>query len=105
MSPSEAEKELAGTYSRDKNEILFSRFGINYNNEPNVCKKGSSIFREYTATPPPPDAPDAQLSKTQLEKRKKATRKAEVVLYSGDVIQDKFWEEHPYILGGKEVGC
>ena len=30
----------------DKNEILFSRFGINYNNEPDMFKKGSVIYRD-----------------------------------------------------------
>lgn len=37
---------MQGTVSGDKNEILFSRFGINYNNEPEVYKKGSVLFRE-----------------------------------------------------------
>lgn len=31
-----AEKILNGSFSKDKNEILFSRFGINYNNEPEM---------------------------------------------------------------------
>lgn len=34
-----------GTVSGDKNEILFSRFGINYNNEPEVWKKGTVVYR------------------------------------------------------------
>ncbi|RAL68152.1 hypothetical protein DID88_008862 [Monilinia fructigena] len=42
-----AEKELAGSLAADKNEILFSRFGINYNNEPEIYKKGSVMFRDY----------------------------------------------------------
>lgn len=42
----EAEKELSGTYSSDKNEILFSRFGINYNNEPELYRKGSVAYRD-----------------------------------------------------------
>ena len=32
----------------DKNEILFSRFGINYNREPEIFKKGSVIFRDVS---------------------------------------------------------
>lgn len=39
-----------GTISSDKNEILFSKFGINYNNEPEIYKKGSVIFRDVGAT-------------------------------------------------------
>lgn len=69
MTNQEAEKELAvrdhyltwklmltetqGSLSADKNEILFSRFGVNYNNEPEIFKKGSVIFRDvcvYTVT-------------------------------------------------------
>lgn len=37
-----------GTVSGDKNEILFSRFGINYNNEPEVWKKGTVVFRDVS---------------------------------------------------------
>ena len=29
----EAENQLRGTFAKDKNELLFSTFGINYNNE------------------------------------------------------------------------
>lgn len=40
-----------GTFSADKNEILFSRFGINYNNEPEVFKKGSILYRDVGVSP------------------------------------------------------
>lgn len=46
----EAEKTLAGTLAADKNEILFSRFKINYNNEPEIFKKGSVVFRDVRKT-------------------------------------------------------
>lgn len=35
-----------GTVSSDKNEILFKRFGINYNNEDEMYKKGSVVYRQ-----------------------------------------------------------
>ena len=35
-----------GSLAADKNEILFSRFKINYNNEPEIYKKGSVVFRD-----------------------------------------------------------
>src|SRR5438045_8438415 len=35
-----------GTLSSDKNEILYSKFKINYNNEPDMYKKGSVVFRD-----------------------------------------------------------
>ena len=34
----------AGTFSADKNEILFSECGVNYNNEPAINRKGSFLF-------------------------------------------------------------
>ena len=40
-----------GTLSADKNEILFSRFHINYNNEPEIFKKGSVVFRDVSLLP------------------------------------------------------
>lgn len=53
MTPTAAEEELKGTVAADKNEILFSRFGINYNNEPDMFRKGSVVFREYALVAPP----------------------------------------------------
>ena len=36
-----------GTQASDKNEILFTEFGINYNNELEIFKKGSVMYRNY----------------------------------------------------------
>ncbi|KIW12635.1 hypothetical protein PV08_09913 [Exophiala spinifera] len=47
MSQTEAEEFLKGTLASDKNEILWSRFGINYNDEPEMFRKGSVVYREY----------------------------------------------------------
>ena len=35
-----------GTLAADKNELLFLRFGINYNNEPEMYRKGSVVCRD-----------------------------------------------------------
>lgn len=48
LSNKESEEALKGTLAADKNEILFSRFGINYNREPEIYKKGSVIFRDVS---------------------------------------------------------
>ncbi|KAK4542839.1 hypothetical protein LTR36_006215 [Oleoguttula mirabilis] len=106
MSNTEAEQALKGTVSADKNEILFSRFGINYNNEPLIYRKGTVVYRSYErnsvqngegsrieAAPP--------TSKTQLEKERKRKQKATVAVEHVDVIGDAFWEAHPYILASK----
>lgn len=45
MSAREAEARLSGTLSSEKNEILFKDCGINYNNEPEMYKKGTLITR------------------------------------------------------------
>ena len=41
----EAHAQLKGTFSKDKNELLFSQFGINYNSEPEVYKRGTILIR------------------------------------------------------------
>ncbi|GFP56628.1 hypothetical protein ACSS6W_004877 [Trichoderma asperelloides] len=106
----EAEKTLAGTLAADKNEILFSRFKINYNNEPEMFKKGSIIFRDYELVEPGSHneaaAADALAepvvqSKSQAEKDKKRRAKAKVVVEHLDIIRDEFWDKRPWILSGK----
>ncbi|KAL2847941.1 putative tRNAHis guanylyltransferase [Aspergillus pseudodeflectus] len=115
MSNTDAEQELKGTVSSDKNEILFKRFGINYNNEKEIYKKGSVVFRQYqleeTKTGPESKVSQAQgeeestaqekISKTQQEKIRKQRRKAQVVVEHVDIIKDEFWERRPWILSGK----
>jgi tRNA(His) guanylyltransferase len=112
MTPTEAEEELKGTVAAGKNEILFSRFGINYNNEDEMYKKGSMVFREY-AQPGEQGmtlgadsyTTGSERSKTQQEKQRKAKAKAEVVVKHLDIIKDSFWEQRPWLLGGKAKGC
>jgi tRNA(His) 5'-end guanylyltransferase len=40
----EAHGDLKGTFSKDKHAILFDRFQMNYNNEPEIFKKGSILI-------------------------------------------------------------
>jgi len=107
-----AEKELAGSLSADKNEILFSRFRINYNNEPEIYKKGSVVFRDYElvepgAAPDPADEYSAktieqiELSRTQEEKDRKRRAKARITVQHLDIIKDEFWERRPWLLSNK----
>ncbi|CAN2391580.1 tRNA guanylyltransferase activity [Pristimantis euphronides] len=44
LTPAQAQDRLKGTLAREKNEILFSEFNINYNNEPAMYRKGSVIL-------------------------------------------------------------
>lgn len=105
MSQTEAELELKGSLSSDKNEILFKRFGINYNNEAMIYKKGSVVYRRYDAKEEKVGESGGKdagpKSRTQMERERKRKMKAEVVVEHVDLIQDGFWEARPYILAGK----
>ena len=63
------------TNSSGKNELLFSQFGINYNNEPEQFRKGTVLVRAPLATPGIesghtggllPPVPDASSTHTSL---------------------------------------
>uniref|UniRef100_A0A2K5NCT1 Probable tRNA(His) guanylyltransferase n=1 Tax=Cercocebus atys TaxID=9531 RepID=A0A2K5NCT1_CERAT len=44
LTPVQAQGRLQGTLAADKNEILFSEFNINYNNEPLMYRKGTVLI-------------------------------------------------------------
>lgn len=110
-SAAEAEQVLKGTLAADKNEILFSRFGINYNNEPQVYRKGTVLYRSYELEQPAVNGDVAQdvhsgrasdpTSKSQIDKERKRKQKATLTTEHVDIIGDAFWEAHPYILASK----
>ncbi|KAJ5581688.1 hypothetical protein N7535_000308 [Penicillium sp. DV-2018c] len=109
MSNTDAEQELKGTVSGDKNEILFSRFGINYNNELEIYKKGTVLYRQYELEEPKstnsadevPSVAQTKQSRSQQDKFRKLRRKAQVVVDHVDIIKDEFWEKRPWLLSGK----
>ncbi|KAK4555931.1 tRNA-His guanylyltransferase [Recurvomyces mirabilis] len=109
MSATDAEQALKGTLSADKNEILFSRFGINYNKEPQVYRKGTVVYRSYDSAAQTNGVShddhvkkqaDAR-SKTQMQKELKRKQKASIATDHVDIIGDAFWDTHPYILASK----
>ncbi|KAG7241819.1 hypothetical protein INR49_024789 [Caranx melampygus] len=91
----QAEDRLKGTLAADKNEILFSEFDINYNNESALHRKGTTLIwekRDETVTKRM-KVPDEE------EKRVPVIRsRRRVQAYHCDIIGDQFWEEHPDIL-------
>jgi tRNA(His) guanylyltransferase len=108
MEAREAEEALKGTVSGDKNEILFSRFGINYNNEPEMYRKGTVMYRSYEDEEQGKEGSLARAgktsdgsSKTQLEKERKKKMKAKIAMEYVDIIGDAFWDDRPYILAPK----
>lgn len=111
MEAREAEERLKGTVAADKNEILFSEFGINYNNEPEIFRKGTVVYRAYDEDAGLVDEVDGVsrnggkaanvASKTQIEKDRKRKMKARIVVEHVDIIGDGFWDAKPYILAPK----
>lgn len=94
LTPQQAEQKLMGTVAADKNEILFQEFGINYNNEPEMYKKGTVLVREYTDAEP--DLKQELLDR-QKQREQKKRRKAEIKTLHCDIIRDDFWHQRPYL--------
>ncbi|KRT80124.1 hypothetical protein AMK59_8329, partial [Oryctes borbonicus] len=86
LTNDEAEKRLRGTVSSDKNEILYSAFGINYNNEPLMFKKGTILLRK------------------RLLHGDSANSKIVIMPVHEDFIKDAFWAEHSEILSMSKPG-
>ncbi|XP_058442807.1 probable tRNA(His) guanylyltransferase [Malaya genurostris] len=82
LSNAEAEKQLRGTLSEDKNEILFQKFQINYNNEPIMFRKGTILLRK----------------RINLIDSHKHTL---IVPCFEDMIKEDFWNRHPELLDEK----
>ncbi|KII89709.1 hypothetical protein PLICRDRAFT_90895 [Plicaturopsis crispa FD-325 SS-3] len=122
----QAHATLRGTVSAQKHELLFSRFGINYNQISARYRKGSIIVREIshhqpfdptTSTTPQKDANDDVLSLTASEesteesvlppnkvatsgKKGKGKTKVQTTIevHHCDIIRDEFWKERPNLL-------
>lgn len=77
----EADAELCGTFSSDKNEMLFTKFGVNYNNLPEMYRKGTILVRKNV------EVPHLNNKRCQL-----------IVPLFTDLIRDQFWTEHSEIL-------
>lgn len=93
----QAEQTLCGTLAKDKHELLFSRFGINYNNEPEMYKKGTVLVRAAPAVPVPP-VDESRLTPRQLDRRRKKKAKADIDVLHVDIIGPQFWADRPHVL-------
>ncbi|TID26659.1 tRNAHis guanylyltransferas-like protein Thg1 [Venturia nashicola] len=117
LTPQEATQKLSGTLAADKNELLFSQFGINYNNEAPIYRKGTTLYRDYELDAPlqastaiveqaanntqeSPSDP-VKLSKTALQREGRKRAKVGIAVYHGDVIGDLFWQQRSWILSGR----
>ncbi len=112
ISKDEAHQKLKGTLSNDKNEILFSQFNINYNNQPEVYKKGSLIIRvKKPASIRPPKQIENKENEEEVKKKiEEINKKNEEFLEKCDKLyktdellykDDKFMEEKIKELKGQ----
>uniref|UniRef100_A0A1A9VLX9 Probable tRNA(His) guanylyltransferase n=1 Tax=Glossina austeni TaxID=7395 RepID=A0A1A9VLX9_GLOAU len=83
LTNKEAEAKLRGTYAAYKNELLFSEFGINYNNLPGMFRKGTILLRK-------------QVNHTNHDISKQL-----IVPFHEDLISDAFWKKHSELLADK----
>ncbi|XP_018407459.1 PREDICTED: probable tRNA(His) guanylyltransferase [Cyphomyrmex costatus] len=84
LTPSQAQEKLRGTLASHKNELLFQEFGINYNNEPSLFRKGTTLIRKLV--------PDNT-----------GRLKPTIVPLVDDIIGDRFWKENPEVIGLKSL--
>lgn len=105
MSPVDAELKLKGTLAADKNEMLFTQFGINYNDEAPIFRKGSTIIRR-TELNGEVDVAQSEASPTiDGTKSNGEVNTARSEAFAGlqvvhdDIIRAAFWEKHAHILG------
>ncbi|KAJ5819308.1 hypothetical protein N7474_004899 [Penicillium riverlandense] len=86
---------------------------MNYNNELEMYKKGSVVYRQYELQDPSSvqtsaddngssgassAVPGSKPSRSQQDKLRKLRRKARVVVDHVDIIKDEFWDRRPWIL-------
>ncbi|KAK1226804.1 tRNA-His guanylyltransferase [Marasmius sp. AFHP31] len=106
QTTTEAHATLRGTVSKQKHEILFSRFNINYNDVDARFRKGSVIIPELHEGNAPPTTGGVDDSTTvqdpvkagKTKKKKKSVPKTQLQILHCDIIADSFWNEHPVIL-------
>lgn len=109
-SHQDATKILSGTSSGDKNEIMFSEYGVNYNNEIEQFRKGTiltldipqklSTEIEYLSKEKQSKATINKLKQIQKDFEDLETSKQESFfkLLNVDIIGDAFWQTYGFLL-------
>jgi len=94
LTKTDAEEKLKGTLSSDKNEMLFTEFDLNYNDENAMFRKGTcQIWETYLDCVQKTDNDKTgKIDECVTRERKRVTE-----LYV-DIIGDTFWKDHPDIL-------
>ncbi|XP_076439664.1 putative tRNA(His) guanylyltransferase [Babylonia areolata] len=99
LSHTQAQERLKGTMSSDKNELLFSHFKINYNNLPELYRKGTILIRSQGSSVP--DTPTGR-GVTLVENHMHTKAGPSILVLHGDFITKQFWEQHPVLLGPRK---
>ncbi|KAJ6807532.1 tRNA(His) guanylyltransferase 2 [Iris pallida] len=87
-SVKEAQELLKGTQTKDKNELLFQQFGINYAKLPAIFRKGSCVYKDKVEETVKLDDTGNPIKRVRMK----------VTVGHFDIIGPKFWSEHPNIL-------
>jgi tRNA(His) guanylyltransferase len=103
-TPKEAESDLKGTVSADKNEMLFAKFGINYNNIEPVYRKGTILIQaEDDEDQSEKMNEDESLENMRGENLVQKTLRAwGVQALHDDLISADFWQKHSSIMEWKK---
>ncbi|XP_054158068.1 uncharacterized protein LOC128956363 [Oppia nitens] len=97
MTPKEATDRLSKTISSDKHEIMFTDYGINYNNELEQFKKGSIILLNIN---------DDVLQQIKPKKKNWDQIREDIDVDLNqfidvkhcDIIKDEFWDQNQSLL-------
>ncbi|KAJ3329972.1 tRNA-histidine guanylyltransferase 1-like [Blyttiomyces sp. JEL0837] len=84
----EAQNILKDTDSAAKNELLFTKFNLNYNDLPAMYKKGTVIYRH-----------SVKVVKRREDGQEFEREKSQLTVTHCDIIGDPFWTENPSLLG------
>ncbi|KAJ1512016.1 tRNA-histidine guanylyltransferase 1-like [Coelomomyces lativittatus] len=103
LSEKEATQFLERTSSASKNELLFSEFGINYNNIDEMYKKGTVLFKEKlpiekeTSIPLAHQDPRFPILRVEGDQviQLVTRHRTQVQALHADIIGDSFWAAHP----------
>ncbi|KAI9296455.1 putative tRNAHis guanylyltransferase [Neoconidiobolus thromboides FSU 785] len=127
VSNKKAQEYLKDTVSSDKNELLFTKFNINYSKLPEMHRKGSVIFKpkivkkiherknltmSSNGTNNNPEKilkleeaenteltpNDVRIINNEVETAKSILKPGKVTIHHIDIISKKFWDEHNYLL-------
>ena len=94
LSTTEAHARLKGTFSKDKHEILFKEFKCNYNNEPEICKRGNLLLR-VSKEVLNPNQENLEVNEAKTGKKSKKDENDEVILVHDDLIdKEAFYEKY-----------